>query len=151
MAAVRKARALIIGLAKVEAFMKQELEAVMPAERQEFLRSLTTEKLQEALASERSGLEKEGIALENLLIDGGNDPSALQKNGDVVREHLKKERYDVVVIGAGVRLPPSNFPLLEYLTNIVHSHAPGAKIAYNTYPLDTADAIRRALATNYLE
>lgn len=91
MAAVRKARALIIGLAKVEAFMKQELEAVMPAERQEFLRSLTTEKLQEALASERSGLEKEGIALENLLIDGGNDPSALQKNGDVVREHLKKE------------------------------------------------------------
>lgn len=37
----------------------------------------------------------------------------------MVRQHLKKEKYDVVLIGAGIRGPPSNFPLFEVLMNIM--------------------------------
>ena len=36
----------------------------------------------------------------------------------MVRQQLKKEEYDVVLIGAGIRGPPSNFPLFEVLMNI---------------------------------
>ncbi len=50
---------------------------------------------------------------------------------------------DCVVIGAGVRLPPKSLPLFEALINAVHRAAPGAAIAFNTRPEDTAEAAAR--------
>jgi hypothetical protein len=51
--------------------------------------------------------------------------------------------YDGVVIGGGIRLPPKSLLLFEMLINAVHRAAPGAKIAFNTKPEDTADAAAR--------
>ena len=55
---------------------------------------------------------------QDLFLEGDVDPAGLQRSGDMVRQHLKKEKYDVVLIGAGIRGPPSNFPLFEHLMNI---------------------------------
>ncbi len=51
--------------------------------------------------------------------------------------------YDCVVIGGGLRLPPKSLPLFEKVLNAVHKGAPGAAIAFNTRPEDTADAAAR--------
>lgn len=55
------------------------------------------------------------------------------------------EGWDCIVIGAGVRVPKSAFPLFERVINAVHRGAPGTPIAFNTIPTDTADAAERWL------
>lgn len=67
--------------------------------------------------------------------------------GPTVERKLAAARYDCVVIGAGVRLPPRNLWLLETVVNAVHKAAPGTSIAFNTVPEDSADAAARWLAT----
>src|SRR6476659_4237028 len=59
---------------------------------------------------------------------------------------LASKNYDCVVIGAGVRLPPRGLALFEAVINAVHRAAPGAAIAFNTRPDDSADAAARGLA-----
>jgi hypothetical protein len=62
-----------------------------------------------------------------------------------VERHLASKSYDCVVIGAGVRLPPRGLALFEAVINAVHKAAPGAAIAFNTRPEDSADAAGRWL------
>jgi len=66
--------------------------------------------------------------------------------GPTVERHLASKSYDCVVIGAGVRLPPRSLVLFEAVINAVHRAAPGAAIAFNTVPQDSADAAARWLA-----
>jgi hypothetical protein len=61
----------------------------------------------------------------------------------VVARRLAEGPYDCVVIGAGVRLPPSRLVLFEGLVNAIHRAAPGAAIAFNTRPEDTGAAAAR--------
>jgi hypothetical protein len=65
--------------------------------------------------------------------------------GMTVERHLASAVYDCVVIGAGVRLPPKGLALFEVVINVVHRAAPGAAIAFNTLPEDSADAAERWL------
>ena len=65
--------------------------------------------------------------------------------GPALAAQLATKAYDCVVIGGGVRLPPRNLSLFETLVNAVHKAAPGASIAFNTRPEDTADAAARRL------
>jgi hypothetical protein len=65
--------------------------------------------------------------------------------GRTVKRHLASASYDCVVIGAGVRLPPQGFAVFEAVVNAVHSGAPGAAIAFNTRPEDSAEAAARWL------
>jgi hypothetical protein len=58
---------------------------------------------------------------------------------------LALKSYDCVVIGAGVRVPPRGLALFEAILNAVHKAAPGAAIAFNTRPDDSADAAARWL------
>ena len=67
--------------------------------------------------------------------------------GPTVERQLVSKSYDCVVIGAGVRLPPRGLALFEAVINAVHKAAPGAAIAFNTVPQDSADAAARWLAT----
>src|SRR5215831_3102300 len=60
-----------------------------------------------------------------------------------VEGRLAEGRYDCVVIGAGVRLPPSRLLLFEALINAIHRAAPGVAIAFNTRPEDTGAAAAR--------
>ena len=65
--------------------------------------------------------------------------------GPTVERQLASKRYDCVVIGAGVRLPPRSLAIFEAVVNAVHKAAPGAAIAFNTRPEDSADAAARWL------
>jgi hypothetical protein len=56
---------------------------------------------------------------------------------------LAARSYDCVVIGAGLRAPPQFLGLFEAVVNAVHRHAPGAAIAFNASPEDSAAAARR--------
>ena len=66
--------------------------------------------------------------------------------GPAVERQLASKSYDCVVIGAGVRLPPRHLELLEILINVIRRTAPGAAIAFNTRPDDSADAAARWVA-----
>ena len=63
--------------------------------------------------------------------------------GPTVERQLRSTNYDCVVIGGGVRLPPRNLALFEVVINAVRKAAPGAAIAFNTRPDDSADAAAR--------
>jgi hypothetical protein len=63
--------------------------------------------------------------------------------GPAVERQLGSTSYDCVVIGAGVRLPPRSLTLFEALINAIGKAAPGAAIAFNTRPDDSADAAAR--------
>lgn len=65
--------------------------------------------------------------------------------GPTVERQLATKGYDCVVIGAGVRLPPRRLEIFEAVLNAVHKAAPGAVIAFNTRPDDSADAAARWL------
>lgn len=92
----------------------------------------------------RAGLEKDGAQLKALgydaeicLVDFGETAEA------VLRGRLAQKSYDCVMLGAGVRLVAQNTALFEMLINVIHEHAPRAKLCFNTGPTDSADAVRR--------
>ncbi len=65
--------------------------------------------------------------------------------GPMLEKQLQSARYDCVVIGGGLRLPPKSLALFELVVNAVHKAAPSATIAFNTRPEDTAEAAARQL------
>jgi hypothetical protein len=64
----------------------------------------------------------------------------------MVERQLQAAEYDCVVVGGGLRMPPRSLVLFEQVVNAVHKGAPGARIAFNTRPEDTADAAARQLS-----
>src|SRR5260370_17558715 len=54
--------------------------------------------------------------------------------GPTVERQLSSTRYDCVVIGAGVRLPPRHLALFEVVINAIRNAAPGAAIAFINRP-----------------
>ena len=89
------------------------------------------------LKSSEDELTRLGYRVEMCLTDFGETAAA------VVQSRLEQKRFDCVLIGAGVRTIPSNFILFEKLINVVHKHAPQAKLCFNTLPSDTAAAVKR--------
>ena len=67
-------------------------------------------------------------------------------DGPTVERQLGSTNDDCVVIGGGVRLPRRNLALFEVVINAIRKVAPGAAIAFNTRPDDSADAAARGLA-----
>ena len=61
----------------------------------------------------------------------------------VVQGQLEKKPWDCVLIGAGVRANPANFILFEKLINVVHAHAPQAKLCFNQLPGDIGESVKR--------
>ncbi len=91
------------------------------------------------LKSSEDELTRLGCSVQMCLTDFGETAEA------VVRRQLQQERYNCVMIGAGVRTNPNNFILFEKLINVVHEHAPQARLCFNTLPSDTAAAVQRWL------
>ena len=58
---------------------------------------------------------------------------------------VRGRQYDVLVIGAGLRVLPPMAQHFERLMNAIREHAPGARLAFNTNPDDTAEAAERQL------
>lgn len=98
---------------------------------------LTPEKLSRGLEAERAKLTDLGIEASWLLV---KDAESGAKD---LAEKLSGNSYDVVLIGAGVRKDDDHFLVFERLVNVIHEHAPQARIAFNTNPSDTAAAIQR--------
>jgi len=73
-----------------------------------------------------------------LIRPDGTAPATLERQ-------LATNVYDCVVIGGGIRIPPKSLLLFEALINALHKAAPGAAIAFNTRPEDSADAAARWL------
>lgn len=98
---------------------------------------LDAEKIQAGLDADQAELKKLGYDVEMCLTDTGETAE------DVVRSCLLVKPFDCVIIGAGVRTIARHFLLFEKLLNVVHQHAPSAKICFNTQPSDTAEAVKR--------
>jgi hypothetical protein len=101
---------------------------------------MTAEKIRAGIAVATNQFSERGWEGDVLLVRP--DETA----GPEVERHLASKSYDCVVIGAGVRVPPRGLTLFEVVVNAVHKAAPGATIAFNTRPEDTADAAARGLA-----
>ena len=98
---------------------------------------MNAEKVRAGLAADQARLAALGYEADLCLTDLGDTAA------DVVARKLSETLFDCVVIGAGIRTIPAYFLLFEQLINVVHRAAPGARIAFNTRPSDTAEAVRR--------
>ncbi|HOE41743.1 MAG TPA: hypothetical protein PLB25_08965 [Rhodoferax sp.] len=94
-------------------------------------------KVMAALTADELNLNALGYDAQLCLTDFGETAET------VIRKKLAEKKYDCVLIGAGVRTITPNFLLFEKLINIVHEHAPTARICFNTKPSDTAEAVKR--------
>ncbi len=89
------------------------------------------------IKSSEDELTRLGYSVQTRLTDFGETAAT------VVQRQLEQKQFDCILIGAGVRANPSNFLLFETLINVVHEHAPRAKLCFNTVPSDTAEAVKR--------
>jgi hypothetical protein len=60
-----------------------------------------------------------------------------------VSQWLTANRYDAVLIGAGVRLVAANTLLFESIVNAAHITQPGCRFVFNRAAVATPDDIRR--------
>jgi hypothetical protein len=85
-------------------------------------------------------LRAAGFDVESCLIDLGDTAEA------VATRALQAQDFDRVLIGAGLRLPGERLVLFEKVLNLIHRHAPGAAICFNTTPADSLEAVQRWIA-----
>ncbi len=78
-----------------------------------------------------------GYEVTSCLVDLGETAEA------AVTAAMRDERFDCVVIGAGLRKPKERLLLFEKILNLIHRLAPDAAICFNTTPADTAEAVQR--------
>jgi len=102
-----------------------------------FVPGINADKVKAGLDASENALKRLGYFAEQCLIDFGDTAEA------VLQQRLEQKHYDCVLIGAGVRVVESNFLLFEKIINVVHRHAPQARLCFNTRPDDTAEAVRR--------
>ena len=98
---------------------------------------MTAAKVFAGIQSSEEELARLGYRAHTCLTDFGETAEV------VVQGQLQQKQFDCVMIGAGVRSVPSNFVLFEKLVNVVHQHAPQAKLCFNQMPHDTAEAVKR--------
>jgi hypothetical protein len=92
-----------------------------------------------AVAQEANNkLTELGYEVQNCLVDLGETAER------VVSETLSREKFECIMIGAGVRILPQHTELFEKIINVIHQKAPpSSKICFNTNPSDTVDAVLR--------
>lgn len=98
---------------------------------------MTAEKIHAGVKLALADMTARGWVAENCFINP--DETAVP----TVERRLAAGRYDCVVIGAGVRLPPGRLELFEALVNAIHRAGPQTAIAFNTRPEDSGAAAAR--------
>jgi hypothetical protein len=89
-----------------------------------------------------SGDELRGAGFEvDLCLVGLDPPSA----GAAVRRALSTA-YQVVEIGAGLRMSREHTEVLEWVVDAVVGAGDGVRVCFNTSPETTLEAVRRAVA-----
>lgn len=97
----------------------------------------TAEKIREGIKLMAADAAKRGWQADTCLINP--DQSAVP----AVERRLAAARYDCIIVGAGLRLPPKNLKLFEAIVNAIHRGAPGSPIAFNTSPQEGVEAAAR--------
>lgn len=100
---------------------------------------VTADSIRTALDRARSAFLSNGHDAEILFTTSAD--SIAHELADAVRGR----HYDVLVIGAGLRVLPPMAQHFERLMNAIREHAPDARLAFNTKPDDTAEAAERQL------
>ena len=98
---------------------------------------LTAEKLEAGLRRDEAALNDSGYTAEICFIDHGETAE------EVVKAKLEETEFACIMIGAGVRTDTEEFLLFEKLVNVLHTHAPSARICFNTGPTDSVEAVKR--------
>ena len=98
--------------------------------------ALTPEMIRAYIDAQLERLRQLGYEVESCLVDRSRSAESL------VSRRLQSCRFDCVVIGAGLRAP-AELLLFERLINLVHAHAPAARLCFNSSPADTAEAVQR--------
>jgi hypothetical protein len=80
-----------------------------------------------------------GYEVQSCLVDLGETAES------VVSDALSREKFDCIMIGAGIRALPQHTLLFEKIINTIHQKAPpsSSKICFNTNPADTVEAVLR--------
>jgi hypothetical protein len=99
--------------------------------------TVTSEQVRAGLEATAAELASLGLDFETCLLDRGEAPE------EVFREVVSRGRYDIIVIGGGVRLEPAMTHLFEKLVNIARTHTPESVLCFNTGPDTTVEAVRR--------
>ncbi|WP_433131359.1 hypothetical protein ACQPWW_10120 [Micromonospora sp. CA-240977] len=92
-----------------------------------------------AIARGQARFDDLGIAADLCLVAPDEDAER------AIVEALTRRDYACVVVGGGIRKHEPLLVLFEKVVNLVRQHAPGAAIAFNSSPEDTADAALRWL------
>ncbi|GLW90438.1 hypothetical protein [Actinokineospora globicatena] len=95
--------------------------------------------IQAGMRQAQARFDELGIEADLCLVAVAEDPAA------AVVEALTGRSYECVVIGGGIRKDESRLEFFEAVVNLVRRHAPGAAIAFNQTPSDSADAAARWL------
>lgn len=98
---------------------------------------IDAEAVRAGVAAGRARLEELGFTVDVCLLDYGRTAE------EVYRAVLSAKDFDIVMIGAGVRLDPALTPLFEVLVNVTHELAPGAKLCFNVSPTTIPEAVQR--------
>jgi hypothetical protein len=93
----------------------------------------------DAIARGKASFDAEGIAVTYCLVPLDDRAWAM------IRDSLQGD-YEVVVIGGGLRKEDDTLEMFERVMNLVHEHAPRAKLAFNRTPMDCIDAAKRWLS-----
>jgi hypothetical protein len=93
-----------------------------------------------AMARGRERFDELGLTADWCLIAPEDQPE------QAVVAALGKSTYECVVIGGGIRRHDPYLELFEQVVNLVRLHAPTAAIAFNSSPVDCADAALRRLS-----
>ncbi|OBK22857.1 hypothetical protein A5634_06670 [Mycobacterium asiaticum] len=98
---------------------------------------LTREKLRAANDDNVAAMRAAGYRVDNCLVDFG------EAGATKARQWLEANRYDAVLIGAGIRLVAGNTLLFEEIVNTAHVTQPGCRFVFNYAAQSTPDDIRR--------
>ena len=102
---------------------------------------LSVEMVRAFIEAQLGRIREAGYDVQSCLTDLGDTAEA------VTLGYLRRRSFDCVLIGAGLS-DASNLLLFERLLNLVHAHAPGAKICFNSSPADSLEAVQRWVPTS---
>lgn len=100
----------------------------------------TLEMFRSYIEAEMQRVRSLGYEVTSCLIDLGDTAEA------VATRTLQSDKFDCVLIGAGLRQPAERLILFERIVNLIHRIAPEASICFNSNPADSAEAVRRWIA-----
>lgn len=106
--------------------------------------NLTLDSIQQGIEATSEALQTAGYTFDSKMHDASITPSEL---ADLIDDLMRDTEYKVIVIGNGVRSIPKYMLHFEAAVNAIMRSAGGSgtKLAFNTVPQNTIDAVKRWL------